>query len=147
LFTRIVVGTDGSESAGEAVRQAIDLAKLSGASLGIVSAFQPVSGRRVRDEQLEAPADVQHEIGPREDVNIVLEAAAAEARKEGIEVTTHPVEADPADAILNVAEEVKADLIVVGNKGMTGARRYLLGSVPNNVSHHAPCSVIIVRTT
>jgi nucleotide-binding universal stress UspA family protein len=147
LFTRILVGTDGSESAGEAVRQAIDLAKLSNATLGIVSAFQPVSGRRVRNEQLEAPADVQHEIGPREDVNIVLEAAAAEARKEGIEVTTHPVEADPADAILNVAEEVKADLIVVGNKGMTGARRYLLGSVPNNVSHHAPCSVIIVRTT
>ena len=147
MFTRIVVGTDGSESAGEAVRQAIDLAKLSSARLAIVSAFQPVSGRRVRDEQLQAPADVQHEIGPREDVNIVLEVAAAEARKAGIEVTTHPVEADPADAILNVAEEVKADLIVVGNKGMTGARRYLLGSVPNNVSHHAPCSVIIVRTT
>jgi nucleotide-binding universal stress UspA family protein len=147
LFTRIVVGTDGSQSAGEAVRQAIDLAKLAGASLGIVSAFQPIPSKRVRNEQLEAPADVQHEIGPREDVNIVLEAAAAEARKEGIEVTTHPVEADPADAILNVAEEVRADLIVVGNKGMTGARRYLLGSVPNNVSHHAPCSVIIVRTT
>jgi nucleotide-binding universal stress UspA family protein len=142
-----VVGTDGSQSAGEAVKQAIDLAKLAGASLGIVSAFQPIPGKRVRNEQLEAPADVQHEIGPREDVNIVLEAAAAEARKEGIEVTTHPVEADPADAILNVAEEVRADLIVVGNKGMTGARRYLLGSVPNNVSHHAPCSVIIVRTT
>jgi nucleotide-binding universal stress UspA family protein len=147
LFTRIVVGTDGSETAGEAVRQAIDLAKLSGATLGIVSAYQPVSGRRVRDEQLEAPVDVQHSIGPREDVNLILEATAAEARKEGIEVTTHPIEADPADAILNVAEQVRADLIVVGNKGMTGARRYLLGSVPNNVSHHAPCSVIIVRTT
>jgi nucleotide-binding universal stress UspA family protein len=147
LFTRIVVGTDGSETAGEAVRQAIDLAKLSNAKLSIVSAYQPVSGRRVRDEQAAAPADVQYEIGPREDVNLVLEAAAAEARKAGIEVTTHPVEADPADAILNVAEETRADLIVVGNKGMTGARRYLLGSVPNNVSHHAPCSVIIVRTT
>jgi nucleotide-binding universal stress UspA family protein len=60
---------------------------------------------------------------------------------------THPVEADPAEAILNVAEQTGADLIVVGNKGMTGARRYLLGSVPNNISHHAPCSVMIVRTT
>ena len=58
---------------------------------------------------------------------------------------THPVEGEPAEAILNVAEETKADLIVVGNKGMTGARRFLLGSVPNNVSHHAPCSVIIVQ--
>jgi nucleotide-binding universal stress UspA family protein len=147
LFTRIVVGTDGSETAQGAVDQAIELARLSGAELHIVSAYQPVPGRRVQGEQLEAPADVQHEIGPREDVNLVLEAAAAAARKEGIEVQTHPVEADPADAILNVAEKVTADLIVVGNKGMTGARRYLLGSVPNNVSHHAPCSVIIVRTT
>lgn len=147
MFTRIVVGTDGSETAAEAVRQAIDLARLAGAELSIVSAFQPVSQRRVQGEQLEAPADVQHEIGPREDVNLVLEAAAAEARKAGVEVHTHPVQADPAEAILNVAEEGGADLIVVGNKGMTGARRYFLGSVPNNVSHHAPCSVIIVRTT
>ncbi|HEY5942314.1 MAG TPA: universal stress protein [Solirubrobacterales bacterium] len=147
MFNRIVVGTDGSPTAAEAVGQAIDLAKLTGATISIVSAYAPVSGRRVKDEQSEAPADVQYEIGPREDVNIVLDAAAAEAKEAGIEVQTHPVEGDPADAILNVAEEVKADLIVVGNKGMTGARRYLLGSVPNNVSHHAPCSVIIVRTT
>jgi nucleotide-binding universal stress UspA family protein len=147
VFTRIVVGTDGSETAAQAVSQAIELAKLSGAQLSIVSAYSPAPGRRVQAEQQEAPVDVQYELGPREDVNLVLDAAAAEAKEVGIEVQTHPVEADPADAILNVAEETKADLIVVGNKGMTGARRYLLGSVPNNVSHHAPCSVIIVRTT
>jgi nucleotide-binding universal stress UspA family protein len=147
VFKRIVVGTDGSETAAEAVRQAIELARLTGATLSLVSAYQPASGRRVQAEQAEAPADVQYEIGPREDVNLILDGAAAEAKQEGIDVQTHPVEADPADAILNVAEEAKADLIVVGNKGMTGARRYLLGSVPNNVSHHAPCSVIIVRTT
>jgi nucleotide-binding universal stress UspA family protein len=147
VFTRIVVGTDGSETAAEAVRQAVELAKLSGAKLSIVSAYAPISGRRASGEQQQAPADVQYELGPREDVNFILDAAAAEAKEAGIEVQTHPVEADPADAILNVAEEIKADLIVVGNKGMTGARRYLLGSVPNNVSHHAPCSVIIVRTT
>jgi nucleotide-binding universal stress UspA family protein len=147
VFSRIVVGTDGSETAAEAVRQAVDLAKIAGASLSIVSAYEPVPKRRLEGEQAGAPADVQHEIGPREDVNLVLDAAAAVARKEGVEVQTHPVEAEPAEAILNVAEETKADLIVVGNKGMTGARRFLLGSVPNNVSHHAPCSVIIVRTT
>jgi len=62
-------------------------------------------------------------------------------------VKTYAREGDPADAILDVAEEVGADLIVVGNKGMTGARRFLLGSVPNKVSHHASTSVIIVRTT
>jgi nucleotide-binding universal stress UspA family protein len=147
VFTRIVVGTDGSETAAEAVRQAVDLASLSSATLSIVSAYEPVSERRVAGEQQDVPADVQHEIGPREDVNLILDAAAAEAKKAGIEIQTHPVQADPAEAILNVAEETGADLIVVGNKGMTGARRFLLGSVPNNVSHHAPCSVIIVRTT
>ena len=147
MFTRIVVGTDGSDTAAAAVRQAIELAKLAGAQLSIVSAYAPIPERRVQGEKLSAPADIQYEIGPREDVNLILDAAAADARKEGIEVQTHPVEADPADAIIDVAEQTNADLIVVGNKGMTGARRYLLGSVPNNVSHHAPCSVIIVRTT
>jgi nucleotide-binding universal stress UspA family protein len=144
MFTRIVVGTDGSDTAAQAVKQAIELARLTGAQLGIVSAY---SGRPGQGGQQGAPADVEYELGPREDVNIVLDAAAADAKAAGVEVQTHAVEADPADAILNVAEETRADLIVVGNKGMTGARRYLLGSVPNNVSHHAPCSVIIVRTT
>ncbi len=147
MFTRIVVGTDGSETAGEALRQAADLAKLTGAQLDIVSAYAPVPKRRLQSEQEGVPADVQYEIGPREDVNLVLDAAAASAKKEGLDVRTHPVEGDPAEAILKVAEDADADLIVVGNKGMTGARRFLLGSVPNNVSHHAPCSVIIVRTT
>jgi len=147
VFSRIVVGTDGSDTAAEAVRQAIDLAKLAGAQLSIVSAYEPISKRRVEEEREAAPRDVQYEIGPREDVNLVLDAAAASARKEGVETQTHPVEGEPAEAILDVAEGTKADLIVVGNKGMTGARRFLLGSVPNNVSHHAPCSVIIVRTT
>ena len=83
MFTRIVVGTDGSDTAAEAVRQAIDLAKLSGATLSIVSAYAPVSKRRVGSEQRDAPADIQYEIGPREDINLVLDAAAAEAKKEG----------------------------------------------------------------
>jgi nucleotide-binding universal stress UspA family protein len=65
----------------------------------------------------------------------------------GVDVKTFAREGDPADAILDVAEEEGADLIVVGNKGMTGAKRFLLGSVPNKVSHHAPCSVLIIRTT
>jgi len=147
VFTHIVVGTDGSETAGQAVQQAVELAKLSNGELSIVSAYEPVSKQRVAGEQKDAPADVQHEINPREDVNIVLDAAASSAKANGIDVQTHAVEGNPADAILSVAEKTGADLIVVGNKGMTGARRFLLGSVPNNVSHHAPCSVIIVRTT
>ena len=147
MFTRIVVGTDGSETAGEAVQRAVELAKLAGATISVVSAYAPIPERKVKDQQRDAPPDIQYELGPREDVNLVLDAVAAAARKEGLEVQTHAVEGDPAEAILGVAEETKADLIVVGNKGMTGARRFLLGSVPNNITHHAPCSVMVVRTT
>lgn len=146
LFSRIVVGTDGSDSAREAVRQAAALAQMTGASLDVVSAYEPVPSSRVQAEQSGAPEDVQHEFGPREDVNFALDGAAGIARDFDVEVKPHARDGDPADAILQVAEEIDADLIVVGNKGMTGARRFLLGSVPNKVSHHAPCSVIIVRT-
>jgi nucleotide-binding universal stress UspA family protein len=147
LFKRIVVGTDGSETAGEAVRQAAEMAKTFGATLDIVSAFEPIPQSRLREEASEVPGDVAFGVGPREDVNQALEAAAGPPRGDGVTVETWAREGDPADAILDVAEEQKADLIVVGNKGMTGAKRFLLGSVPNKVSHHAPCGVYIVRTT
>ena len=147
MFGRIVVGTDGSDTASEAVRRAIEIAKLSEAKLEIVSAYEPISGERLRDESAELPGDVQHTVNPREDVNLILENAAAEAKQADVDVITHPREGDPADAILDIAEENNADLLVVGNKGMTGAKRFLLGSVPNKISHHAPCDVLIVRTT
>lgn len=147
MFGRIVVGTDGSETAAGAVRQASELAKATGAKLDIVSAFEAVASERLREESSQVPGDVAHGVGPREDVNVVLEAARGPATAEGVEVNTHAREGEPADTILDVAEEVGADLIVVGNKGMTGAKRFLLGSVPNKISHHAPCGVFIVRTT
>jgi nucleotide-binding universal stress UspA family protein len=146
LLKRIVVGTDGSDTATGAVREAVDLAKATGASLHVVSAYAQAPGVGGEDAA-EIPGDVQYEVGPRQEVNLVLDSAAGEAEKGGVEVKTHPREGDPADALLDVAEEVDADLIVVGNKGMTGAKRFLLGSVPNKVSHHAPCGVYIVRTT
>lgn len=147
LFKRIVVGTDGSDSARAAIRQAAVLAQLSGAELEVVSAYEPVPSRRSKDESGGAPADVSHEFGPREDVNFALDGAASIAAEFDVEIKRHALDGDPADAILGVAEDTGADLIVVGNKGMTGARRFLLGSVPNKVSHHAPCSVFIARTT
>jgi nucleotide-binding universal stress UspA family protein len=147
MFKSIVVGTDGSDTATQAVRQAVDLAGAVGAKLELVSAYAPVSGQRLREERRETPEDLQWAINPREDVNQTLEAAAAVAREAGVEVDLYPRQGDPADAILDVAEEQEADLIIVGNKGMTGAKRFLLGSVPNKVSHHAPCSVLIIRTT
>jgi nucleotide-binding universal stress UspA family protein len=130
MFQSIVVGTDGSQTAGEAVREATELAKALGASIELVSAYEPVSNQRLREEARQAPEDLQWMVNPREDVEATLREAA-----------------ETVEAILDVAEERGADLIVVGNKGMTGAKRFLLGSVPNKVSHHAPCSVLIIRTT
>ena len=147
MFGSIVVGTDGSDTARKAVDQAIDLAKSVGGKLEIVSAYEPVSDARLREERQEVPADLQWMVNPREDVDATLKDAAAAAEAAGVNVETHARQGDPADAILDVAEEQGSDLIVVGNKGMTGAKRFLLGSVPNKVSHHAPCSVLIVRTT
>jgi nucleotide-binding universal stress UspA family protein len=147
MFKSIVVGTDGSDTANQAVRQAVDIARAVGAKLELVSAYEPVPKQRLSDERREAPEDLQWAINPREDVDATLEAAAAIGRDAGLEVGIYPRQGDPADAILDIAEELNADLIVVGNKGMTGAKRFLLGSVPNKVSHHAPCSVLIIRTT
>ena len=148
LFDSIVVGTDGSDTAREAVRRAIELARDLEARLQVVSAYEPVGGAvaaavaRETDE-----ADDRWALAPREAVDAILDDVAAVARAAGVEAEVHARQGSPADAILDVAEETGADLIVVGNKGMTGAERFLLGSVPNKVSHHAPCSVLIVRTT
>jgi len=146
MFRSIVVGTDGSDTATQAVRQAIELARSVGARIDLVSAYEPVSDARLREESIHVPEDLQWMINPREDVQATLEAAASEIRAAGVEVEVFALQGDPADALLDVAEERGSDLIVVGNKGMTGAKRFLLGSVPNKVSHHAPCSVLIIRT-
>lgn len=145
MFSSIVVGTDGSDTATQAVRQAIELARSVGARIELVSAYEPVTDARLH-ETIHVPEDLHWMINPREDVEATLEEAAREIRAAGVEVEVFARQGDPADAILDVAEERGSDLIVIGNKGMTGAKRFLLGSVPNKVSHHAPCSVLIIRT-
>jgi nucleotide-binding universal stress UspA family protein len=147
MFSSIVVGTDGSETARKAVQQATDLAKQVGAAVSLVSAYEPVPNQRLREESRDVPKDMEWMVNAREDVEATLKEASEEVEGAGVKVDTFAREGDAADAILDVAEEQHADLIVVGNKGMTGAKRFLLGSVPNKVSHHAPCSVLIIRTT
>lgn len=147
MFTSILVGTDGSQTATEAVRQTVELATSVGARVDIVSAYEPVSSQRLREEGEQAPEDMQWMVNQREEVDATLAEAARVAEGAGVEYATYARRGDPADAVLDVAEEQGVDLIVVGNKGMTGAKRFLLGSVPNKVSHHAPCSVLIIRTT
>jgi nucleotide-binding universal stress UspA family protein len=146
MFESILVGTDGSDAAGAAVLRAVQLAAALGARLHIVSAYEPVPERHLRIERVQVPSDVQ--VNMRGEVLALLESVRRDARTAGVsQIETFARVGDAADAILDVAEEQGTDLIVVGNKGMTGATRFLLGSVPNKVSHHAPCSVLIVRTS
>jgi nucleotide-binding universal stress UspA family protein len=148
MFQSIVIGTDGSDTARRAVANAVSLAEGLGAKLLVVSVYEAVSDVRLREEQHDLPEDREWVFNQRDDVLAMLEETANEARSAGVpEVETFARQGDPADAILDVAEEQKADLIMVGNRGMTGKRRFLLGSVPNKISHSAPCSVLIVKTT
>jgi nucleotide-binding universal stress UspA family protein len=147
MYATIVVGTDGSPTASEAVSRAADLAVQAGAKLVIVSAYRPIDKARLEAERSSAPADIAYVISPQEDVEAHLRSAADLAKERGVaEVRTLPVDAAPAEALLDTAEQVKADVIVVGSQGMAGAKRFLLGSVPNRISHHAPCDVLIVKT-
>jgi len=148
MFGSILVGTDGSSTAHSALHSAIDLAREGKARLLIVSAYEPISDHRLRERLIDVPEDLQWMINPHDEVLAQLDETAEEARAAGVtDVETFARQGDAADAILDVAEEQRVDLIVIGNKGLTGAKRFLLGSVPNKVSHHAPCSVLIVRTT
>ena len=145
-FQSIVVGTDGSDTAKKAVERAAELAKQGGGELHIVMSAATVPEARLRSERAGVPDDVAHSVNPTEDTEADLREVASQYEGD-LKVHTHAKTGDPADAIIDVAESNRADLIVVGNKGMTGAKRFFLGAVPNKISHHAPCSVLIVRTT
>jgi len=146
MFTAIVVGTDGSETAAKAVAMATELAKVHGARLHVVCAYEPVLPALSAEEQ-EALGELQWMASPGERAERVASAAAEAARAEGVPVDTYLPVGDAAHGLLDVAERQGADLIVVGNKGLTSPARFLLGSVPSKVVHHAPCHVLVARTT
>ena len=124
MYTRILVGTDGSATAAKAVARAVEVAASCGASLTVMTAGRGDRSQRVVDE-----------------------AAAAHAGS-GVAIDTAVVDDEPVSALIDTASSGGYDLVVVGNKGMTGAGRFFtLGSVPNKVSHHLPTTLLIVRTT
>jgi len=142
MFATVVVGTDGSRRADRAVREAVDLAKSEGSRLHIVVAC---SERPIHTEPVQSSARVER-VDLRRLAEQVAERAAGHAEEQGVKANYEVRMGDPADVLIDAAESEGADAIVVGNKGVTGAKRFFLGSVPNKVSQHAPCSVIIVRT-
>ena len=147
VYKTIIVGTDGSPTAQEAVRNAVAMCRGFGATLHLVSAAHGKSSATLRRESEGAPDDIAYSINPAEDVEAMLNEIAEDVRLHGVEVVCHAeIDVAPAAALLAVADQTNADLIVVGNRGMSGLGR-LLGSVPNAVSHNAKCSVAIIRTT
>ncbi len=153
MYKNIVVGTDFSETATKAVEHAAGIAKAFKATLHLVTAFKPAMTTSIAASSLEAMAAGGADFLQEADSAIANEveakhADAAEAiGADGVSVKTHRLAGDPADSLIEVAESDGADLIVVGNRGMGGVKRFVLGSVPNKISHHSPCSVLIVHTT
>ena len=150
MYKQIVVGTDGSEGAGLALGTAVDLARLTGADLHIVYAHKvanPFQAAAAMESGMAPGAlldtnDAMHAEGER-----ICDRAVEQARRSGVTAHGHCVGADPAEALSAVAQDIHADLIVVGNRGMSGARRFVLGSVPNKLSHHCPTSLLIADTS
>jgi nucleotide-binding universal stress UspA family protein len=141
----IVVGTDGSEPADEAVRQATDMASREGARLHLVTAYP--DPQILRERTTGTGGGAYTIVDLREVAESLVQRAARDALSKGVGVETHVREGQPAEVIIDVANQEQADLIVVGSRGLTGIKRYLLGSVSSKVSEHAPCSVMIVRAT
>jgi len=138
----VLAACDGSDGAEAAARGATVIAGALGARVIVVGAYEgePEGGRRAMGRVLSSP-------GPdRGTVEAGLSKVAAEVGDAGVEVSVDARPGEPAAAILEAAEESAADLIVVGDRGMRERSRHLLGSVANRVSHHAPCSVLIVRS-
>jgi nucleotide-binding universal stress UspA family protein len=141
MHSSIVVGTDGSGPSEAAVREAVDIAGCAGARLHIVTAYPDPEHY---GERITSGADTVR-VNVRDMAEAMLERAARDAEEKGLEVETHARDGHAAETILQVAAEQQADLIVVGDRGRTGAPRFPLGGVSQKVSHDAHCSVMIVR--
>lgn len=144
MYEIIVTGTDGSDTATEAVKAAAALAVTHNADLHIVSVVSPMSAALAAQG---APLPPNWTESQHQEAATALSRVGGLARDLGAKVHEHALDGDPATTIIALAENLKADLIVVGNRGMKGLGRFVLGSVPNRIAHHAPCSVLIVRTT
>jgi nucleotide-binding universal stress UspA family protein len=143
VYKVIVVGTDGSERAGRAVDEALALASMTGAVLRGVHVMRPVL---TMGTEVDALALAESQTNRHDESDRISAEFLAAARERGVAAEIDTFDGDPADALISVAEATGADLMVVGNRGMAGLRRFVLGSVPNKVAHRSPCSLLIVDT-
>ncbi|MDX6233437.1 MAG: hypothetical protein QOH68_2461 [Nocardioidaceae bacterium] len=146
-YKNVVVGTDGSETAERAVADAAELAAASGARLIVVTAFTPAHDHEAGARAQAAPDDIRWMLADRNQAEEKARHGRELAKAAGAgDVVVQTADGDPSDVLLAAAEDFGADLIVVGSKGLTGASRFILGSVASGVSHHAPCDVLVVHT-
>jgi nucleotide-binding universal stress UspA family protein len=144
MYSSIVVGTDGSERAREAVLHAANLARMTGATLHVVSAYKRAGdGLAMAIPEVGAMAAAVAVDDEAIRASVAEQVRRAVAGIEGVEIVHHVRPGVAGPALCEVAHEEKADLVVVGNRGMQGARR-VFGSVPNHVAHHAECAVLVV---
>jgi nucleotide-binding universal stress UspA family protein len=141
IYSTVVVGTDGSATAELALGRVIELARLAGAALHVVTVSDPGPASASLGERREAPSS-----RPDFQADVALAGALRRLGAGDLDVKQHVVTGEPAAEIVAIAQRVSADLVVLGSRGMRGAGR-LLGSIPNKVSHRAPCDVLIVLTT
>jgi nucleotide-binding universal stress UspA family protein len=141
MYSTIAVGTDGSATASAAVEAATELARRFDAKLVLISAFQDSGGAQARRD---APEELQWAFNPTARLKEILARTEDVVRHGGIECSTLAEVGDPADVVIRLVEECGADVLVIGNKGM---QKRVLGSVPNTITHKAPCSVLVVKTT
>ena len=144
---KIVVGTDGSSTATEAVRRAVEVAAAEGACLHVVTAYRPKLSRGAAIDAEALPEAFRWQSSPGEVAERTAREAAERAAAAGLEVECHAYPGEPADVLVEVVEKVDADLLVIGNKGMRGAGRIVIPSVPNRVSHRATCDILLVDTS
>lgn len=142
----IVVGTDGSETATRAVERAAELALALSSTLHLVSVYSTTPGGVAAVGEFAIHDLTDWTLQVRTEVELMLAGLGQRLATSGLEVETHALAGHPVVAMLRLAEQLDAQLVVVGNKGMRGLRR-ILGSVPNAVAHQAPCDVLIVHTT
>jgi nucleotide-binding universal stress UspA family protein len=144
MVQTVAVGTDGSGTADKAVDFALELAARYEARIVFISAYVPGREPHSRRESSAAGDDGEWSASPTEVVDATLRECEQRAEARGLRWASEAREGDPAKILVDLAASNEADVLVIGNKGM---HRKVLGSVPNTVTHNAPCSVMIVKTT
>ena len=145
-YRQVLVGTDGSETSFRAVDRAADIARSTGATLLVATAYRPLSAR----EQKIASDELGHnsyKVTGSTPAEEVLRSAVERASMADVEIETVAVQGEPVDVLVTLAQERGVDLIVVGNRGMHSITGRLLGSVPSVAAHRTPCDILIVATT